>query len=35
MMNNCSKFYSEDGSVASFSANGRFLVKEAKETEDD
>lgn len=35
MVNNCSKFYSEDGSVASFSANGRFLVKEAKETEDD
>ncbi len=29
--NNCSKFYSKDGTTASFSANGRLLIKESKE----
>lgn len=31
MKNNCSKFYSKDGTRASFSANGRLLIKEPKE----
>ena len=31
MINNCSKFISQDGYKGSFSSNGRFLLKEPKE----
>lgn len=31
IQNNCSRFYMKDGTSASFSANGRFLIKEPKE----
>lgn len=31
MSNNCSRFVSPDGYTASFSSNGRFLIKEPKE----